>query len=150
GKSLDISIIHHPEGLKAKRLVLAGAGKRDKFDSAVLRRVSGAVLRSLKAKSVRSITFVLDETFRTEEFVAAAVEGAILGDFESDRYKTDPKKNDKRVDSFSVIGGSQSAVDRGRILGESQNYTRGLANDPPNLLTPMRLAERAREVAVEF
>jgi leucyl aminopeptidase len=78
------------------------------------------------------------------------VEGAILGDFESDRYKTDPKKTEKYVDSFAVLGGSQTAVDRGRILAEAQNFTRSLANDPPNLLTPMRLAERARELATEF
>ena len=150
GKALDISVLHRPAGLKAKRLVLAGGGKRDKFDSSGLRRLAGAVLRSLKCKGVRGIVFALDETFRSDEFAAAVVEGAILGDFESHRYKTDPKKNDKHVDSFAVLGGSQTAVDRGRILAEAQNFTRGLANDPPNLLTPMRLAERARELASEF
>jgi leucyl aminopeptidase len=150
GKALDISVLHRPAGLKAKRLVLAGGGKRDKFDSSQLRKLSGAVLRSLKCKGIRGITFVLDEAFHSDEFAAAAVEGAILGDFESDRYKTDPKKNEKRVDSFAVLGASKAAVDRGRILAEAQNFTRGLANDPPNLLTPMRLAERARELATEF
>jgi leucyl aminopeptidase len=150
GKALDISVLHRPPGLKAKRLVLAGGGKRDKFDSSQLRKLSGAVLRSLKCKGIRGITFALDEAFHSDEFAAAAVEGAILGDFESDRYKTDPKKNEKRVDSFAVLGASKAAVDRGRILAEAQNFTRGLANDPPNLLTPMRLAERARELATEF
>jgi leucyl aminopeptidase len=150
GKALDISVLHRPAGLKAKRLVLAGGGKRDKFDSSQLRKLSGAVLRSLKCKGIRGITFALDEAFHSDEFAAAAVEGAILGDFESDRYKTDPKKNEKRVDSFAVLGASKAAVDRGRILAEAQNFTRGLANDPPNLLTPMRLAERARELATEF
>jgi len=150
GKACDISVLHRPAGFKAKRLVLAGAGKRDKFNASELRKVTGAVLRSLKSKKIRSITLALDVAFRSDEFAAAAVEGAILGDFESDRYKTDPKKSEKRVDSFAVLGGSQAAVDRGRILAEAQNYTRSLANDPPNLLTPMRLAERAREVASEF
>ena len=60
----------------------------------------------------------------SDEFTAAAVEGAILGDFEPDQYKTDPKKNEKRVDSFAVLGGSQLAVDRGRIVGEAQNFSR--------------------------
>ncbi len=150
GKSSDISVLHRPAGLKAKRLVLAGGGKREKFNSAELRKVSGAVLRSLKNKKLRSVTLALDEGFRSDEYAAAAVEGAILGDFESDRYKTDPKKTEKQVDSFAVVGASQAAVDRGRILAEAQNFTRSLANDPPNLLTPMRLAERARELAAEF
>jgi leucyl aminopeptidase len=150
GKSCDISVLHRPAGLKAKRLVLAGGGKREKFNSAELRKVSGAVLRSLKNKKLRSVTFALDEEFRSDEYVSAVVEGAILGDFESDRYKTDPKKTEKHVDSFAVVGASHAAVDRGRILAEAQNFTRGLANDPPNLLTPTRLAERARELASEF
>ena len=150
GKSCEISVLHQPAGLKAKRLALVGGGKRDKFKSSELRKVVGALLRSLKSKKIRSITLALDEAFRSDEFAAAAVEGAILGDFESDRYKTDPKKTEKYVDSFAVLGGSQAAVDRGRILAEAQNFTRSLANDPPNLLTPMRLAERARELATEF
>ena len=56
GKSCEISVLHRPAGLKAKRLVLAGGGKREKFNSAELRRVSGAVLRSLKNKKLRSVT----------------------------------------------------------------------------------------------
>jgi leucyl aminopeptidase len=150
GKASEISLLHRPAGLKAKRLVLAGGGKRDKFNASELRKLAGAVLRSLKSKKVRSITLALDDEFRSDEFAAAAVEGAILGDFESDRYKTDPKKSEKYVDSFAVLGGSPAGVDRGRILAEAQNFTRSLANDPPNLLTPMRLAERGRELAAEF
>jgi leucyl aminopeptidase len=150
GKALEIAILHRAGGLKAKRLVLAGGGKRDKFDAAELRKLTGAVVRSLKSKGIRSITLALDEAFRTDDFAAAAVEGAVLADLENDRYKTDPKKNEKRVESFSVLGGSQAAVDRGRVLAEAQNFTRDLANEPANVLTPMLLAERAKQMASEF
>ena len=150
GKSLEIAILHRPAGLKAKRLVLAGGGKRDKFDAADLRRLSGAAVRSLKSKGVHSITLALDEPVHSDDFAAAAVEGAVLADLENDRYKTDPKKNEKHVDSFSVLGGSQDAVDRGRILAEAQNFTRDLANQPANVLTPMVLAGHAKKMAAEF
>jgi len=150
GKALEIAILHRPAGLKAKRLAVAGGGKRDKFDSAELRKLAGAAVRSLKAKGVRTIALSLDEAFRSDDFVAAAVEGAILGDLEADRYKTDPKKNEKQVDSFAVLGGSQSGLDRGRILAEAQNFSRGLSNEPANALTPTLLAERARQMASEY
>ena len=150
GKALEITILHRPAGLKAKRLAVAGGGKRDKFDSAELRKLAGAAVRSLKAKGVRTIALSLDEAFRSDDFVAAAVEGAILGDLEADRYKTDPKKNEKQVDSFAVLGGSQSGLDRGRILAEAQNFSRGLSNEPANALTPTLLAERARQMASEY
>jgi leucyl aminopeptidase len=81
------------------------------------------------------------------------VEGAILGDFEPDRYKTDDDK--KSVDSFTVVveGGLANlaaAADRGRILAEAQNFTRDLVNQPANLLTPMGMAEAARKMAAEY
>src|SRR5580704_3371949 len=150
GKALEIAILHRPAGLKAKRLVLAGGGKSEKFDAAELRKLTGAVVRALKSKGIHTITLALDEAQRSDDFVASAVEGAVLADVENDRYKTDPKKNEKRVDSFAVLGGSQSAVDRGRILAEAQNFSRDLANEPANVLTPTLLAERARQMAKEF
>jgi leucyl aminopeptidase len=150
GKALEIAILHRPGGLKAKRLVLAGGGKRDKFDAAELRKLAGAIVRALKAKGVHTIALALDNAWRSDDFAAAAVEGAVLADLENDRYKTDPKKNEKKVESFSVLGGSQTAVDRGRVLAEAQNFTRDLANEPANVLTPTLLAERATQMAAEF
>ncbi len=149
GKTLELAVLHRPAGLKAKRLVLAGGGKREHFDSAELRKLAGAALRALKPKGVRNMVLALPESHRSDEFSAAAVEGALLADTEADRYKTDPKKNEKQVDRFAVLGGSQSALDYGRIVAESQNFTRSLANEPSNLLTPLHLAERARQMAAE-
>jgi len=150
GKTLETAILHHPSGLKAKRLVLAGAGKRDKFNAAELRKLTGAVVRALKSKGIHTIALALDEPFRSDDFAAAAVEGALLADPENDRYKTDPKKNEKHIDSFALLGGSQAAVDRGRILAEAQNFSRDIANEPANVLTPTVLAAHARKMASQF
>ena len=150
GKGLEVAILHRPAGLQAKRLVLAGGGKREKFDAGELRKLTGAVVRTLKSKGIHSITLAVDEAWRSDDMVASAVEGAVLADLENDRYKTDPKKNEKHVDSFAVLGGSQAAVERGQILAEAQNFTRDLANEPANVLTPTLLAERAKQMASEF
>ncbi len=50
GKPLEMTLIHAPAGLKAARLLLVGAGKRDKFDVALLRKIAGAATRYLKAR----------------------------------------------------------------------------------------------------
>ncbi|HLG95283.1 MAG TPA: leucyl aminopeptidase [Bryobacteraceae bacterium] len=149
GKALEIAVLHRPGGLKAKRLVLAGGGKREQFDASTLRKICGAALRSLKSKGARNIVLALDERHRSEAFAAAAVEGALLADLEADRYKTDPKKTEKQVERFAVLGGSESGINYGRTLAESQNFSRNLSNEPANVLTPMRMAERAREMASE-
>src|ERR1700757_3571680 len=49
GKALEFSLLHRPAGLKARRLLLAGGGKADKFNAAALRKTAGAALRHLKS-----------------------------------------------------------------------------------------------------
>src|SRR5260370_25972918 len=80
GKALEFAIIHRPAGFKAKRLVLGGAGKPDKFTSAELRKLAGAAVRALKPKGARTIALALDGDYRRDDFTSAAVEGALAGD----------------------------------------------------------------------
>ena len=153
GKPLEMTLLHHPPGVLAKRVLVAGAGKPEKFDPAELRKLAGAAVRFLKGKSVKRIALALDEGLSGTEFVRAAVEGAILGDYEPDRLKTGDDK--KSVDSFIVAPagpaeGAEAAATRGRIVAEAQNYSRGLINEPANELTPAKLAEAARQTAAEF
>src|SRR5882724_305828 len=51
GKMLEFTLVHAPVGLKAARLLLVGAGKREQFNSATLRKIAGASLRFLKVRS---------------------------------------------------------------------------------------------------
>ena len=53
------------------------------------------------------------------------------------------------VEKFAVAAAAsdpalESAIQRGRILADAQNFTRELVNEPANLLTPTLLASRAR------
>jgi leucyl aminopeptidase len=153
GKTLETTLIHAPAGLKAARLLLVGAGKREKFDSATLRKISGAALRYLKSRGVHNFAFVARENGATEDTAQAVAEGAIAADFESDKYKTD-KKNDKAIDSVLLAGYSdaeraagEKGLTRGRIIAESQNFARDLINEPSNKLTPKILAEKAEAMA---
>jgi leucyl aminopeptidase len=153
GKNLEMTLIHGPAGLKAGRLLLVGAGKREKFDSATLRKISGAALRYLKPRGMHNFAFAVRENDATEESAQAIVEGAIAADFEADKYKTD-KKNDKFIDAVTLAGYSngeraagEKGLTRGRIIGESQNFARDLINEPSNKLTPRILAEKAEAMA---
>jgi leucyl aminopeptidase len=151
GKSLDMTLLHNVPGMASRRVLLAGAGKRDKFDATEMRRVAGTALRLLKGKSVKNIAIALEGHAVARDFAAAAVEGALLGDFEPDRHKTGNDK--KSMTSFSVAApafdGLAAAVEQGRILGESANFTRDMVNEPANLLTPARMVEAARAMASE-
>src|ERR1700736_6416986 len=102
GKPFEVALLHRPAGLKAKRLLLVGGGKPAKFTPATLRRAAGAALRHLKSKSSRDMAMLLDTGFAGPEQVAAAVEGAILGDYDPDVLKSD-KKDAKVVERFTIV-----------------------------------------------
>jgi len=155
GKVMEATLLHDPPGLAAGRLLLVGAGKPEKFDGAILRRVAGMALRSLRAKSVTRMTFLLREGERNAAGAQAAVEGLLLGSFEPDFYKTE-KKNGKVMETANLAGADGAPVQqleegmaRGRVIGEAQNFTRALVNEPSNRLTPRVLAERAEQMARE-
>jgi len=154
GKSLETALLRRPPGLKAGKLLVAGGGKWTKFDASELRKTSGAALRLLKSKGARSIVLALGPGFSAEPHVAAAIEGAILGDYEPDRYKTEHLDEKKTVASFAVAvpeatPALEEALRRGRIVAESQNFARDLVSEPANRLTPTVLAERARQMAAD-
>jgi leucyl aminopeptidase len=155
GKTLEFTLIHAPAGLKAARLLLVGAGKREQANTATLRKVAGAGLRNLKGRGVHKWVFLVREGDATGDSAQAIAEGALAADFESDKYKTD-KKNDKFIESLTIAGYADSEKDvaekgiaRGRTIADAQNFARDLVNEPSNKLTPRILADRAEAMAKE-
>ncbi|MGA9527842.1 MAG: leucyl aminopeptidase [Terriglobales bacterium] len=154
GKVFETTLLHRPEGLKAKRLLLLGGGKAKTFSASDLRKLAGAAVRTLKAKSVRSFAFVLPESgIAAPEAIRALVEGALIGSFEPGYYKSD-RKDDEKINAMTIVSQGdakalQAAIDTGRIVAESQNFTRDLVNEPSNLMTPTLLAERTKKMAGE-
>jgi leucyl aminopeptidase len=153
GKTLEFTLVHAPAGLKAARLLLVGAGKREQWNSATLRKIAGAALRYLKARSVKNFALLVREGHATEESAQAVAEGALTANFETDKYKTD-RKNDKNIETVSALGYSDAeraagdkGLSKGRVIAEAQNFARDLINEPSNKLTPRILAEKAEAMA---
>jgi leucyl aminopeptidase len=153
GKSGESVLLHKPHGFKAKRLLLIGGGKARSFNAHEARKAAGAAVRFLKTKNLKKGSLVLPGGAEVLESARAAVEGAYIADYDPDTYKSDRK--DQRLDEFTLVVAPgyneqvKRAVDVGRIIAESQNYTRELVNEPGNRLTPMMLADRAKQMASE-
>lgn len=153
GKLYECTLVHRPAGVKAAKLLVVGAGKKDKFNGSQLRRLAGCAVRYLRTRSVRDVAWVRGGEGSSEEDVQTVVEGAILGDYDADRYKTE-RNNEHRIDRFSLVGGGAAggttdavAVERGGIIAGAQNFTRDLVNEPSNRMTPTLFAQRAQEMA---
>lgn len=152
GRAFETVMLHRPQGLKAKRLLVVGAGKAKTFSHAEVRKAAGSAIRALKPKMIKSCAFVAPElSSSAEDAVRIIVEGALVADFDPDTYRSDRK--DLSVKEITVVaptgsdqGRLQNALTQGRVIGESQNFTRELVNEPSNRLTPTMLAERAKNM----
>jgi leucyl aminopeptidase len=149
-------LLHAPTGLAAKRLLLVGLGKQAKATVNSVRSAAGTAVRFAKPRGIRELVFALPEaeSLPPGPCSRASLEGALLGDYDSDTYRSDRK--DLSVQSFTLAGSStadKGAVEagfaEGVIIGESQNFTRTLVNEPGNKLTPTILGQRAAEMAEE-
>ncbi|HLZ41889.1 MAG TPA: leucyl aminopeptidase [Candidatus Sulfotelmatobacter sp.] len=152
GKPLETNLLHKPAGLKAKRLLLLSGGSSKKFSSYDLRRLAGTAVRTLKSRGIRSFAFISPSGIPAEQAVRAIVEGAHVGNFDPDYYRSD-RKDQKIDDGTVIVSGDKAALEKvateAQIIGESQNFTRDLVNEPSNRMTPTILAERAKKMCAE-
>ena len=152
GKPLETNLLHKPSSLKAKRLLLVSGGSAKKFSSYDLRRLAGTAVRTLKSRGIRSFAFVDPTGIPAEEAVRTIVEGAHVGNFDPDYYSSDRK--DQKIDALTVVASGdknalEKAANEAQVIGESQNFTRDLVNEPSNRMTPTILADRAKKMCSE-
>jgi leucyl aminopeptidase len=149
-------LLFSPPELKAKRLMIIGLGKIDKVLHSGIRNAAGAAVRFAKPRSIRELAILLPEHDGINAAAAAraAIEGAFVGDFDPDTYRSDRK--DRSIEAVTVVAPAsadraaiESAFREGTILGESQNFTRALVNEPGNRMTPTVLGQRAAAMCKE-
>ena len=149
-------LLHAPAAVAAKRLLLVGLGKQAKATADKVRNAAGTAVRFVKPRGIRELAFALPESelLPPGPCTRAAVEGAFVGDFDPDTYRSDRK--DQSVESFTLAapaGADHAALEaafaEAIIIGESQNFTRSLVNEPGNKMTPTILSRRAVQMAEE-
>ncbi len=155
GKAGETAYIHNPGDLKARRLLLIGAGKLEDFKPDNVRRMAGTAARTLRAKNVRKFAFLRRSQIPLGDSVQAAVEGALLALYDTDKYRTSDKE--ERLIEEIILATTEGdtdelrrGVEHGFILAEATNFARALVNEPANVLTPTELARRAEETAQSF
>lgn len=139
---------------KAGKLLLIGVGDQKEYLAKDVSVLSGTATRFLQKRNVRSFALSPRLEGDPEETAQTAVQGVVTSQFELDKYSTKEKK-DKSIQTFvlHVEGADASELDKGlkagESVGESMNFARDLANEPPNILHPTEMAKRAEKMAKE-
>lgn len=159
GKEGETVYLHLPsgsEGVKATRLLLVGVGERAEYGRAQISQFAGLAARALRSRNVKQVGLVpRPEGLEASLAARTSVEGALVGLFEPDKYRTIEKEERTFERLVVVVDGADEAglrdgAERGRVIGESVNFTRDLANEPGAYMTPTIMAERAQDIANQF
>jgi leucyl aminopeptidase len=146
--SCETALLHDPDGFKAKRILLVGLGK---LTLPEVRKAAGAAVRFAKPRKLRELSIAIPEGLDPAAAARALVEGAYIGDFDPDTYRSDRK--DQSIEQLNIVGSGaavEASLREGVILGEAQNFTRTLVNEPGNVMTPTVLGQRAAEMCRQY
>ena len=147
GSALDILA---PEGLKAARLIVVGAGKLSAIKDYDFLKLGGAVAGKLRAgNDAVTIIAELPTGALKPEQAAAVASGVRLRAYKFDRYKTRKKDGEDaalRADVSIAVGdvvAARKAFAPDAHIVDGVIIARELVNEPPNVLYPVEFARRA-------
>jgi leucyl aminopeptidase len=146
------TVVLHTDGeMDARRVVVAGVGKRDELDADALRTAASAVAHRVGDVG-GTLGWVLDESLPLPlaEQARAIVEGTMLGSYNPARWKTQelPDARLEKIVLYTTSGEELvESANRNAVVAKWVNTARDLANSPPNELTPEVLAARAGRLA---
>ncbi|MGH9472222.1 MAG: leucyl aminopeptidase [Terriglobales bacterium] len=153
GRALETAVLFRPAGLKAERLVLAGLGASGAAGVLDLWRLAAAVTRQLKGRGVQRMAVIVPEGLEPAAAVRAIVTGCDAGNFEPDTYKSE-RKPDRQIQHLSLVlppgadtAALAAALREAETIASGHRFTRELANEPSNRLTPTMMAERCQAMA---
>ncbi len=138
--------------VKANRLLLVGVGDKIDYQSPHVAVLAGTATRYLLKKNIKNFALAPRSDSDAADVAVHAAQGVVTSQFELDKYKTKDKK-DNKIDTFVLFVEDAKAKDlkdgleRGEIVGDSMNFARDLANEPPNILHPTEMANRAQKMA---
>lgn len=155
GKAGEILPLMGLTGINAKRLVIVGLGKEEKYSLDVVRKVAQSVTRWAKSTPIKSLTFSLLQQCKRKA-VSIAVLTQAIGDVLY-QFAAPKKEAVKALDLNNIIILDENAdqdvsdaVAYGQALVNGMSLTKDLANMPANMMTPTDLGETAIALGKEF
>jgi leucyl aminopeptidase len=140
--------------LSTDRVFVVGLGPRGRHTTEGLRQASARAIRAAERASVSLLEMALPGVAAIAEEVRAAAEGALLGSYRFDRYRTERAKSHRPVKTLRLLLPKASALEPAREalalateLAGAVCWARDLVNEPAGVMTPKRLADEAKDMA---
>ncbi len=160
GREGETTLLHTMGKIAPARVVVLGLGDKSKFDTQVVRRVTGGVARYLRQRGITKAVTIAHGVgpggLPPEESGRAIAEGAVLGLYRFGRYQSGNGDESKEFAELTIaeqdaasVKALKDGVADGETMAEAALLARNLVNEPANVMTPTSMAEAARQVAEE-
>ncbi len=154
---------------EARALCVVGAGEMSGFDAGRIRDLAANGIRVARRIGAARVVMALPPVSpkHTDRTLQLAIEGALLGSYRFNKYRTDDSRRNDAVKTVvltfergrGAAGGKKrgkqtaaqarelkASIDRARIVAEAVCHARDLINEPAAVMTPSRMADEARQV----
>lgn len=134
-----------------ENLILVGLGEREKLDYESLRTMAYKAIKAVSDLKIEQANFIIPEIPELADPLAlkAILEGALQNEYAFDKYKTVAKPSEKPDLSICLeaewMDGKAEILQEIETLMEGVTLARDLINEPPNVLTPVHLANYAKD-----
>ncbi len=148
GKSLgDVLFLRNADGSPALTVSL---GKSEKLRADSLRQAGGALAKWLSAHNVTDAQIDAEALAQlgVADATRALVEGLLLGAFRFERYKSGAEAVAAPVVTISGDGVAE-IIATAEKLASAVNLARDWGHEPANVINPVSLAERVRELGAQ-
>ena len=159
GKRGEMTLVHTLGKMAPTRVLVAGLGESSDFTLDRVRSVTAESLRYLRRIGVESIATIAHGAgiggLDARGSGQAIAEGAVLGLYRLDKYKSGdkdrPNLGELTVVEFDADKARvlEDGVAVGLVISRAVNLSRDMINEPANAMTPTRMAEVALKVAQE-
>ncbi len=150
GEFGKIAVVPTNNKIPAKRILLAGIGKKEKINNDTIRFVSGKIAQKASELKLKEFLVISPPTSLMEPISAASqiIEGCKMSLYKFEKFKSKKESLDTNISIFAPKSNKISkAIKNSEIVSEGVIFTKSIANLPPNECNPTTLATLAKSIA---
>jgi leucyl aminopeptidase len=139
-------------GSPIRKLLLVGLGKESDLSLQTLRDAGATIARLGKQQKSKTLAISLPVVGDAAVTAGAIVEGILLAAHQDTRFKSDSDDKGVKLQSVELLGmGDQTlAIERAEQIVSGVILARELVNAPANSVTPITMADVAKQIAGEY